>query len=258
MIYQSNKTNSKCHNDHPDDCLKHSFSCPGRIPASVPDNLFGSPFECPKRIPTPRFSSPNSPLSPEELEHLQACIEEINELLRTFGNPRDPDNLTAFRLRFRKLRGIMARLVIACGSCPEELVGCLQDAGRDFLQLYTVGQKKFIPFNRICSIHRCDENQIIEHEQELIDIPLSLRRELVLHFGEVVSASPFLINIFFGLPLHLLLLSFLGCTVKVKLEDETKIVKGVLVGSEEGHLQLQNDKNQIKQINFIKICFISI
>lgn len=232
---------------------KHGFHCPERLPASVADNLFGSPLIYPKRKPTPRFSSPNSPLSPKELIQLQECIEASNELLRSLGNPRDHDNLSALRIRLRMLRGISVRVETSCGGAKQELAGCLQEAGRDFLQLYNEGQKEIVPFSRICSVSRSGEKQVCKHDQELADIPLSLRRSLVLGFGEVVSKSPFLINIFFGLPLHLHLLVFLGCTVRVQTDHE--VFFGILAESEEGYIHLRVN-NHIQQINIDKICHI--
>lgn len=246
------------HAHNPSDCAAHPFHCPEFLPASVPDDLFCSPLDCPERIPTPRFSSPNSPLPLEELEQLKACIEEVNELLRTLGNPRDPANLTALRLHFRRLRGILVRVEVACDKGMIQPTGCLVEAGRDFLQLDTVGEIIFVPFGRICSVHRAATGEHdAGHGQELIDIDACLRRALVLNFSKVVAGNPRLINIFFGIQLHLQLLCFLGYEAFIKTRDDTELIQGTLVGSEKNYLQLQTDK-QIKQINFRDVCYVKI
>lgn len=252
------------HRDH------GGFSCSDRLPATVPDNRFGSPFKCPDKIPGPRFASPNSPLPPKELDKLQECIESANDLLRTLGNPRDPDNLTALRLRFRALRGTLMRVDVSCGNGQETLLGVLHGAGRDYIRLSAVGEELFIPFKRICSILRDavreghdEENGPAHgsntgHGQELSEIDRCLRRELVLHFGNVVACNPKLLEIFFGLPLLIKLLDYLGCHVLVRLDSpEPDEVRGKLCGSEEGEILVQ-EENQLRQINLSTVCFITI
>lgn len=239
-------------------CSEHSFNCPEFLPARVPNDLFCTPLDCPDRIPTPRFSSPNSPLPPEELADLKVCIEMANELLRTLGNPRDPANLTALRLHFRRLRGTLIRATTGCGEDHSQHVGCLQESGRDFLQLEAVGQTIFIPFAHLCSVHRpatCEHGA--GHEQELIGIDQCLRRSLVLNFSEAVAGNPHLINLFFGIQLHLQLLTYLGCKAIVKTTDGPELIQGTLVDSAENYLQLLTD-NQIRQINFSKVCFVKL
>lgn len=158
-----------CHEQAGTPCPKGEFCCPGRIPASVPNDLFCTPFDCPKRIPTPRFNSPNSSFSPDELEQLQACFEEINDVLRSIGNPRDPENQRQLQLHFRALRGGLVRVIVDCDDEPIELLGTLEEAGRNFIQLNKIGEKTFILFERICSLQHADgTGEVVEHEQELL------------------------------------------------------------------------------------------
>jgi len=243
------------------DKKKKPFSCPESLPASVPDDRFCSPFQCPEKIPTPRFSSPNSPLSPEELEQFQECIEAANELLRTLGNPVDPKNKRELQLRLRKLRGLLMRVAVECRNIQVDLVGTLQDAGKDFVQLERVGRSTFILFEKVCYIRRVIAPGGVEpgHKQELINLDTCTRREIILNFGKIVSGDPNLINTFFGLPLHLRLVSFQGCKVEVKIEnsEEPEVIQGILSASEEKYIQVQTN-NQLEQINFNKICFIDV
>lgn len=240
---------------------KKGFSCPLEIPASVPDDLFCRRFKCPERISTSRFSSPTSGLPRRETKELQECIEAANELLRTIGNPRGFEvEFIELRLRFRALRGVMVRVELECDNTKETIVGKIIGAGKDFLLLDTVGEKLFILYERLCSIRR---NAVDEHieghaHQELSHIDTCFRSFLVLCFGDVVSCYPFLINLFFGIKLHLLLVSLESYAVKLKVEGEEELILGTLVSSDEGRIQLQLNKNEIQQVNFNKICFISI
>lgn len=236
----------------------HQFSCPESLPASVPDDGFCSPFPCPEKIPTPRFSSPNSPLPPEELEKLKECIEAANEFLRTIGNPNDPDNKRALQFRLRKLRGLLMQVNVNCGSEITQVEGVLKDAGRDFLQLETFGRCIFALFNRLCSLRWViGSGEIHGHEPALIDLDTCSRRALILDFGKVVSGDPNLINIFFGIPLHLRLISFLGCRVEVETENSGEIVQGVLSDSQERYVHIQTDQ-KIEQINFNQLCVMNV
>ena len=237
-------------------CQKHPFSCPESLPASVPDDGFCSPFPCPEKIPTPRFSSPTSSLSPEELEKLKECVESANDFLRTIGNPNDPNNMRAFQLHLRRLRGFLLQVNGDCGTDEIPVVGILKDAGRDFLELETFGRCIFIPFKRICLI-RWVPGEHQGHQPALINLDECSRRDLVLNFGKVVSGDPNLINIFFGLPLHLRLITFLGCRVEVETENSGELIQGVLSDSQEIYIQIQTD-NQLEQVNFNKLCVINV
>lgn len=255
----------------------HKFCCPDELPAFNTDNNFCIPCNCPRQIPTKRFSSPNSGLSPEELERLKACIEKLNNILLSISSPRDPNNLVPLRNYFIRLKGILIRVYVECTGFQDNILGCLQEVGGDYLQLNSVGKKVFVPFSRICSIARdapkdCESGHM--HHQELNDIDPCLRRNLVLNFGETVASSPQLFNIFFGLPLHLRLLDFLNCRVMVKVEGEEQLLKGILICSEKDFIKIKTDENvdkgneeeikdnkkneKIEKINFEDICFISI
>ena len=93
--------------------------------------------------------------------------------------------------------------------------------------------------------------------QELIAIDGCKRREIVLNFGEFVGRKPKLANLFFGIALHLQLRSFIGCEILVKKEGEEEVIHGILVCSKEGQIEIKK-KDELEQINFADICFISI
>lgn len=152
----------------------------------------------------------------------------------------------------------MVQVVVECGKNKERFRGVVKDAGRDFLSLNTREGKTFIPYQVICSVNHDQEHLPHHHHPELVNINRKLRRKLVLHFGEVVSQSPSLINLFFGISLHLFLLCFASNNIRVGIgNQQTEIVKGTLIDSEEEHIELEMDG--VKQtIDFDDICFIQI
>lgn len=250
---------------------KHKFCCPGEIPASRVDDNFCIPRSCPKRFPTKHFSSPNSSFPLEKLEQLQACIEELNNILLSISSPRNPENLAPLRNHFNRLRGVLMRVHVECTEPKKSVVGSLQEVGEDYLQINSIGQKDFIPFDKICSVKQdiSDEHENIHMDhQELIDIDPCLRRNLTLNFGAVVASSPELFNIFFGIPFHLRLLDFLNYKVIVKVEGEEGVLKGTLICSERDFIKVRvkednEDRNEevkdkVRKINIENISFISI
>ncbi|PLT32002.1 hypothetical protein [Bacillus sp. V5-8f] len=275
---EMNQCNCPCHHSMENSCPQRGFCCPGRIPAHVPNDRFCSPFVCPEPIPTPRFNSPNSPLPPDELNQLQVCLEEINDTLRTIGNPNEPEEpdqrqrQRQLQQHFRALRCSLVKVVVDCQDKEIEILGILEEAGANFIQVNTLGHKKFIPFEKICTLkHENFQAETFEHEQELLSIDTCIRREITFNFGEIVGRSPELINIFFGIPLHLFLLSFLGCEIQVKTESDEQLISGILclIDENQFRLQLDQEEKQVEEnnpyngegartINFNAVCYISI
>lgn len=209
------------------------------------------------RVSTPRFSSPNSPLPPEELEKLKACVEAVNELLRTIGNPDDPDNKRVLQMRLRKLRGVLMHVNVKCARAELPVEGILKDAGRDFLQIESIGRCTFILYDRVCTLRRVESSQEKPgHHPAMVDLEACSRRALILDFGKVVAGDPNLVNIFFGIRLHLRLLSFLGCGVEVET-DAGDIFNGILSDSQENYIHVQTDSSLV-QINFNNICVVNV
>ena len=221
------------------------------------DDCFEIPFHCPEKIPTRRFSSPNSPLPPEELDELQRCIEAANDLLRTLGNKSDPNNTRQLQLHFLSLQDVYVRMKIKCREeKTEEKTGILATAGRNFIQLNSEGKNIFILNERIGSLERevCETSE--QQEQELIEADQNTRRQMVLNFGDFVSKRPELVNLFFGNLLHLQLLNYRGKDVNVKTDDH-HIIKGRLFEVDEGKIQVEN-RNGSTEINMDQICFLEV
>lgn len=240
-------------------CNNRNFSCPSEISASVEDNLFCTPLKCPEKVPVKRFSSPNTQLSPKEFEKQKQCIEQINSLLNTLTSPRDSNNLSALRMHFRMLSGILVEVEFDCNDSKESIKGLLKDAGRDFLEIEDIGKKYFIPYQQICALNSNDYNSSKNHgHTKLEDIDECLRRDIVLNFGEVVSENPNLINIFFGIPLHLQLVQFIGCKTLARIEGRPNVVEGILIKSKKDKIYIKISDKNIEEINIIHVCNIAI
>lgn len=199
--------------------VKKEACCRKSLPAFVTNDRFGADCHCPETMPAERFSSPNSPLPPKKLKRLQRRIEAVNDLLQSSGVEKPSDNPNLLRLQVRRLRGFGVRVKAGGSARKKKFKGILQEAGRDFLRLKAKDASIFIPFRSVCSIRmREDDTKPNDKEQELIGMNLERRRALVLRFGEVVSHSPYLINVFFGISLHRQLNALVGEKVTVATE----------------------------------------
>ncbi|KMK75129.1 hypothetical protein [Alkalihalobacillus pseudalcaliphilus] len=246
-----------------------SFHCPECMSRhEFDEDYFCTPFACPTRIATPRFSSPTTSLTDEEFEELIRCMGEINQLLLTLANEPDEELQIQLRHHLRQLIDSFVNVSIKCGDEETKIKGLLKDVGSNFILINDFDHKIFIPFSKICFIQH--ESAHGEHgagheghHQELINIDTCMRRQLVLNFGEFVSQSPFLLNLFYGLSLEVYLLSFIGCSIRIVVEieepnnEENDNIVGKLVDTDEGQLFIEQ-KDQVDSVNVEEICFIKI
>jgi hypothetical protein len=238
------------HNHVCNHCLQSPCECNEKHPSCSHDQ------NCPEKIPTPRYRSPNSPLPQNQLDQLQKCIETANELLRSLGKERNTENQRQLQLHFLELNGILVRVKVK-GQEKHEEVGSLITAGKNFITLNTVGKRVLIPFVKIDSLQYEGKDHDKKHHQDLIHLNRQIKRELVLHFGEVVSRNPELVNLFFGIPLHLMLVQYKERMVNLKVEEKSDLVSGKLVEVEENSLHISRNDETV-QIPLDKISLIEI
>lgn len=238
---------------------RSGFRCPEVVPPNAPDD-FCIPEECcPDRLETFKFPSPNSCLPEEVLEELELKITAANEFLLDIALSGELNRNEIFRNVFRGLVGQIVEVELDCpadiqgGSNNLVLKGRVFLTGRDFSILRNEGQEIAVPHEKICFIR--PKNSFAEpvNEETLNDIDPCLRRCLTYRFGAVVSGSPELIQIFFGLDLRTFLLTLIDKTVKVRLIDD--IVEGSVFDVDEETLILcvGDEKRTIALTN---ICFI--
>ncbi len=241
------------------------FNCPEFVPADAPDD-FCIPEECcPPRIKTPKFPSPNSCLPEEQLEELEARIRQANQLLLDLGlsGERTPDEI--FQRAFDGLVGQEVRVELNC-PVSEEVTRNIVKRGRvmlvgfDFVVLRNKnGKEIIIPFEKINKIKLNGRFAEPNDEAELNDIEPCFRRRLTFRFGETVSSSPELIQIFFRLRLRIYLMLLVNKKLKVRLEGEK--VKGILfdVHRESLTLKVKRKKKKIKmEIPLNNICYLVV
>lgn len=225
----------------------------------------GDPRASPERPAAARFSSPPGPPPPEEPYRLQDCIKAANDLLRTLGAPR-PGEPRFLRFPLQHLAGQQVEATVLCGQRSRVLAGKVGMAGRDFLELQDKRGIFLIPYRQLCSIRwQADRKRSAAHERRRppLDLDPSLRRRLILRFGEVVAEDQGLLQLFFGVPLRLKLKDFLGRSVMVYASptdagtsDTGTLLYGVLQAVEEA-LQLRAGE-RVDQVRFEAICFIRI
>ena len=236
-----------------------------------PEDLFGSPFYCQKRKRTRKFTSPNSPLDQKELDELQACIEAANDLLRSLGSQSNDQNTRQLQLHFLEMRGENIEANINCEKAEivDEssnisksdnimikticLCGKIATAGRDFLQVNQTGSAVFIPYNNLLSIKKDEKKEEMEIKPEFIDAQKELRRKLAFNFGEFVSKNPTFINLFFGLPLYLMLKQFKGKDFNILTNEG--IFTGTLIRVDEGKIKLLNRKEEL-DFDLEEVCYL--
>jgi hypothetical protein len=235
---------------------QHHEECPTCIPACVENDQFCTPCDCPEQIPTPRYSAPTRVLPIREHEELKECIHEVNELLLALArHPNSHDQLELWR-KFRTLLNQFVSVTVLCDHEEVKVKGIVKDVGRDFIALDDFDQKTFILFEKICSVQHHETKEAHQlHEGELAHLDICSKRELVLNFGEVVSKSPFLLNLFFGLNLDVFLLEFVDCHIRLVLENEE--IEGVLLDTDREQLLIKTKEGKEKMI-LENICFMII
>uniref|UniRef100_A0A1S2LZZ6 Uncharacterized protein n=1 Tax=Anaerobacillus isosaccharinicus TaxID=1532552 RepID=A0A1S2LZZ6_9BACI len=236
---------------------RKTFFCPEFVPTGVDDD-FCLPCGCPEQLPQPKFPSPTSALSPQELEEVEECIMAANDLLLSLVTD-DEINERALQLNLRRLRKQFVTVLVDCGNKKEEVSGIFLDAGKDFIILVNSETKNVtvITTNRILFFSSANRKTEAHHEQELISIDPCLRRQLTFNFGETVTKSPFLLNLFFGLDLSMFLESYVGYYCYVRTDREKQELDGTLIKIRTNSIELTKyDEKQA--VDFDEICIMEL
>ena len=237
----------------------NSFKCL-KCDSLFTEHYYCSNCKCPERIIQPMIPSPTSSFSSEELAELTECIERANELLLSLASDRGSENLRSIQKEFKKLSNSYVLVKLKCKeNCIEPIQGKMIDAGLDFIILETeVKNVVFIPFQRILLVKHIDtEITSRQLSNELINIDSRLRYSLMLHFGEVVSKSPFLLNLFFGLKLYQLIESYIGCFVYVRAENIEKEQEGKLYKVNPHRIEIDISE-KVVDVDFDELCYLEI
>ncbi|MGO4886396.1 hypothetical protein ACJ2A9_01445 [Anaerobacillus sp. MEB173] len=244
--------------DSQDPITHKMFCCPENVPVNEDDG-FCLPCNCPEQIPQPKFPSPNTAFSPQEFVEIKKCIEQANELLLALANDDDDINERALQLSLRKLRKLTVVIIVKCGVMGKKILGRFLDAGKDFIVMESVDTNNIMVIitDRVLSIHFADRNDKPHQEQELINIDPCFRRNLTFHFSEVVTRSPFLLNLFFGLDLSMFLESYVGYYCYVKTNSDEHELTGTFVNVRKRSVVLE-EYGEKQAIDFDEMCIIEL
>ncbi|MFC4403391.1 hypothetical protein [Gracilibacillus xinjiangensis] len=188
---------------------------------------FCIPTDCPERAQTLQLPSPTSCLPQEILEELELRIRAANEFLLNSSLSSEREILEVIEGAMEGLIGQEVELEIDCSLRMDEtgeintVIGRVQLAGRDFTVLTSGRKQLLVPNQKICKIQLKNRfAEPVETEGLLEDIDPCLRRCITLRFGEVVSGSVELIQIFYGLTQEVYLLQFIDQEIEIITPDE--------------------------------------
>ncbi|MBP3952263.1 hypothetical protein [Bacillus suaedae] len=198
---------------------KHKATQKLQVEEKDPLEFFIPDCCCPERYPTPMVPSPTSCVTEEELEEIEEKIDEANALLLMLGLGDDIPSNQMFQQIFDGVIGLEVEIMLNLET-PKKVEGRVFLVGFDFVLLHNSKVDRIVPFQFIGEINIVGRYAKPKHVLELRTIDPCFRRDLTYHFGEVVSASPELLQIFFRMGLHVYLLLLEAKRVKVYLDDE--------------------------------------
>jgi len=208
---------------------------------------------CQDRLEQPRIPSENTCLPDERLEALEEDIERANKLLLDLGL-EDPERNRVIKEAFLGIEGLNVKVELEAEEGVTEVHGKVFLAGNDFVALLH-DEKEFLVPNEKVSIIKVEGRYAEPVSEPLLnDITSCFRRELTFHFGRTVSASPELIQIFFGMKLAIYLLLLQDKEISVHMESQT--LKGILWKASEDSITLRN-KDKEQEINLAHVLYIN-
>ncbi|MCA1031113.1 hypothetical protein LCL95_08770 [Bacillus timonensis] len=245
--------------------LEHEFCCPEYVPVGEEDDFCIPKDCCPERLETPKFPSSNSCLPKEQLEELELKIAETNEKLLdiALSGKRTPREI--FQRAFEGLKGLRVKIEVDAPriSNPEKnvvLTGTVHLVGFDFVLLRRDGKEYLVLYEKILFITLSNGKyaEPIE-EPELLDIAPCLRRRITFHFGETVSSSPELIQIFYRLTFKIYLQLLIGKRVKVNVGGKRIRARMDEVHDESLTLCKKQKKNKKKiEVPIENVCYVIV
>ncbi|MGB2992710.1 MAG: hypothetical protein WBB47_08760, partial [Paenisporosarcina sp.] len=174
---------------------------------------------CPDQFPSPTYPSAADCLPPDMLEQVVEKIRDANELLLNLALDDNRPQHETYQKMFDGLVGIRVEITNLLGETTE---GKITLVGFDFVVLREEEMNIMFPFSEIDSIKPFGRYAEPYHDPELTKIDPCFRRDLTFHFGEVVSSSPELIQLFFRIRLSVYLLLFQEKRILVKTDGLTR------------------------------------
>jgi len=173
---------------------------------------------CSDQFPSPTYPSAADCLPTDELDQVVEKIRDANELLLNLALDDSRPPHETYQKMFDGLVGIRVEITNLLG---ETIEGKITLVGFDFVILREEDLTILFPFKEIDSIKPFGRYAEPYHDPELTMIDSCLRRDITFHFGEVVSSSPELIQLFFRIHLSVYLLLFQEKQILVKTDGLT-------------------------------------
>jgi hypothetical protein len=209
---------------------------------------------CPDQFPSPTYPSAADCLPPDELEQAVEKIRDANELLLNLALDDSRPPHETYQKMFDGLVGIRVEITNLLG---ETIEGKITLVGFDFVILREEELTTLFPFNEIHSIKPFGRYAEPYHDPELTKIDSCLRRDITFHFGEVVSSSPELIQLFFRIHLSVYLLLFQEKRILVKTDGLT--LEGLLTDVNKETLTLkEEEESTIFPLAMIKLITMTV
>ena len=204
---------------------------------------------CPERLPSPKLPSPTDCLPPNELEKVLEEIEAANELLLDIALDSERPINETYQKVFDGLIGLRVEITNSLGETVE---GKVHLSGLEFVSLVEEETTWLYPYSQIETIKPFGRFAEPFSDPELSQIDPCFRRDLTFHFGDVVSCSPELLQLFFRIPLDVYLLLFEGKNVQVKTNDLK--IEGILADVYKDSIALdQQEETTIIQSELISL-----
>lgn len=209
----------------------------------------------------PGISSPTTSLPEQQFIELRACIEDANHILRTLGNPAEPENPRQLQLKLASFKGKYVKADLSFRGKRKYIRGILLQAGRDYLRLLNDQGQQYLMYEKLISITSGQADPLIPHATIEGYCNEALNCELLYDFTRSVSGSVELLNRFYGIPLSIALLQQVGKTMLIQKSSSTGKRSGTLVDTTEQAIIISPTGRRtdvLEQISFNDIERISI
>ncbi|QCT01692.1 hypothetical protein E6C60_0974 [Paenibacillus algicola] len=205
------------------------------------------------------ISSPTTSLPEQQFIELRACIEEANHILRSLGNPKQPENPRQLQLKLASLINKHVKLNIAYQGMFKSLQGILVQAGRNYVQLCTGSHQRYVMFDDLISVTTSLRSSKFPHHTDNPYLSNKLNCQILYNYSDTVSGSVRLLNRFYGIPLSVALLEQVGRKIRVRHTPNVE-VSGILLDTTEQAIVIRTAKKRrtIERVPFEKIEIVCV
>ncbi|WP_338543832.1 hypothetical protein [Paenibacillus tundrae] len=185
------------------------------------------------------ISSPTTALPEKQFIELKACIAEANHILRTLGNPPQPNNTRQLELKLASLQDQYVEVQMSFRGKLKTVDGFLLQSGKNYITIWSNSRLRYVQYDQLISISTDGNEAETTHETHPIFCSEELNCALLYTFTETVSGSVMLLNRFYGIPLSIALLQHAGQKIIIQMTEPKSIKMGCLVNTTEDKIIIQ-------------------